>query len=142
MSIGMNFGEFKLVPEGEVVLFVKEAKAVPSGRPNKIQVNYVDQDGGTINAEFKINNDKAMFAFSMLWKTAMGTTPATIEPQDIPQLNGKYVLSEVTHSVVESTKEEGKMLTFANVKKTLKVVDGFGETETNDGDDSDDGYGI
>ena len=148
-GLNMQYGEFILVGEGEQVLLVESVKCVPKAKPTKIIVVYKAANGGKINASFAVNNDKAIFAFSMLFKAITGDTPEIVDFDDIPGLlEQKYVLSEVVHNLVEKNDDSGDVLTFANVKKTIKVVDGFtdGPTEQLDdnviSEDDDDDYGI
>jgi len=146
-KLNMNYGEFQLAEAGEQVLFVDSVKCVPSGKPNKIVVVYKTASKATINASFQVSNDKAIFAFSMLFKAITGATPEIVDFQEIPGLlEKKYVLSEVVHNTGAKPNDKGDYLTFANVKKTIKVVDGFTDGPTTELDDNtldeDDDYGI
>ena len=146
-GLNMNYGTFQTVPAGEQVLLVESVKCVPSGKPNKIVVVYKSQSSGSINASFQVSNDKAIFAFSMLFKAITGSTPEIVDFKDIPSmLEKKYVLCDVVHNLVEKNDDSGDMLTFANVKKTIKMVDGYVDGPTQQLDDNiipeDDEYGI
>ena len=77
----------------------------------------MNQDGSS--------NDKACNAFSFFAKTALNDF--AIPAVDPMTLVDRYIKLEVTHTDVPSTKEEGKTVTFVNVKNP-SVANGF-ETE-------------
>lgn len=133
MKIGANYGEFRLLPEGNNILKVLSVKLVPSGKPKEIEVVLVSQDKIKITNNYNINHDGAMFAFSMLYKFAVGSTPnefdsATLEKEMVDN----YVVCEIVHSKGSKKTEEGEDVYFANIKKVLEGAEGFDTKSVND----------
>ena len=99
----------------------------------KLTVYLVNAQGITHQERYALKradgsaNDGACNAFSYLAKTALNDY--TIEEVDPESLVDRYVKAEVTHTVVPSTKEDGKTLTFAHLGSKW-VADGFDTTPT------------
>lgn len=70
-------------------------------------------------------NEKAYNAFSYFAKTALkDPTRVAIDPNE---LVGHYIKAQVVHTIVPSTKEAGKTMTFANLSDKWQA-DGFDTT--------------
>lgn len=97
----------------------------------KLTIYLVNAQGITHQERFSLMNvsgapnEKAYNAFSYFAKTALNDyTRAAIDPND---LVGHYIKAEVVHTIVPSTKEAGKTMTFANLSNKW-VADGFDTT--------------
>lgn len=117
-------GEFKLVPQGEVVLKVAKATAVPSGKPEKIEIEYVDVNGAKIVSTYNLKDEKGVKVFSILVNKILGNL-TEFDTDNIHDLENKYVLCEITHKLVQSTKDPDKTLTFCNIAKFIEGRTGF-----------------
>jgi hypothetical protein len=124
-------GGFTLVPEGTHVFRIYKVDYDQTF--GKLVVHLVTAKGITHRENFGLMrkdgsmNEGACNAFSYFAKTALNDfTLAEIDHSD---LVGHYIKADVVHTQSESTKEAGKMLTFANTEN-YSVVDGFEETPT------------
>lgn len=123
-TIKLNLkSNFKLVKEGNRVLKISEAKATPSGKPNKIVLNMEDiEDGAKLINSFSLDNDKSLFALGMLLNVALGLEDGDdFDTKNINELVGIKLLCEISHS-------EYNEKTYANVKKIISRVDDDEET--------------
>lgn len=130
MLIKMNLkGNFTLVPEGERVLEITKAECTPSGKPNKMKVTFKDSEGGFVNNEYKFDNDKSLFAMGKLLETALGFEDGDEFDTkiDSDRLLGKKLLCEVVHVEGNTPNAEGKLPTFANLRRTISLVTDDGE---------------
>lgn len=111
-------GEFKLVPEGERVLEITGTKAIPSGKPNKIQLNMKDvEDGSTLVNSYNFDNDTSVWAMGVMLNIALGLEDGDeFDTRDLDKLIGVRLLCEVAHS-------EYNDKTYANVKRVISKVD-------------------
>jgi len=124
MKIKLNMtSNFKLVPEGERELKITKAECKPSGSPKRIDMTFQDSEGGFINSRYAFDNDKAMFAFAKMLEVLGYKDGDDFETKDAASLVGKTLLCEVVHSQGTQPNENGELPTFANIKKTLGVVD-------------------
>lgn len=126
MKIKMNMtSNFKLVPEGERELTITKVECKPSGKPTRIDVSFQDSDGGFVNSRYSFDNDKAMFAFAKLVEVALNFKDGDEfdTSKDPARLVGKKLLCEVSHSEGTQLNDEGEPIKFANVKKTLKLIE-------------------
>jgi len=110
--------EFKTVQEGERVLEITDAKATPSGKPDKVSLYMKDvEDGGTLINNYSFNNDISMWAMGIMLNTALGIEDGeTFDTKDLNKLVGVRLLCEVAHS-------EWNGKTYANVKKIIEKVE-------------------
>lgn len=119
---------FVLIPEGIHVFRIYAASYDEDF--GKIEVKMVNAHGITYTERFSIKNqndeynENALNAFSYFAKTALNDF--TIEDVDPEELVNHYIKAEIVHTQVESNKEPGKMLTFANTKQKWPA-DGFEE---------------
>lgn len=143
-GLDLNYGNYQLVPEGEVVLKIKSAKAVPAANPRKIIVELESFNGGSTKETYDLSNKTAVFAFTMLLSKATGYTGANIDLDTLGDvMNNKFVKCEVKHTVTDKVKDgvlvPNETTTFVNIKKTLAGANGFEEdTNINTVDDIDD----
>lgn len=126
MKIKMNLkSNFKIVPEGERVLKITKAECTPSGKPNKMKVTFQDTDGGFINSQYNFDNDKSLFAMGKMLETALQFEDGDEfdTKTDPAKLVGKVLLCEVVHTQGTKPNDEGELPTFANIKKTISLVE-------------------
>jgi hypothetical protein len=126
MKIRMNLkNNFKLVEEGERVLKITKAEVRPSGKPNSLVVTFQDTEGGFINNRYNFDNDKSLFAMGKLLEVALGFEDGDEfdTKSDTERLVGKTILCEVVHTQGNKPNENGELPTFANIKKTISLVE-------------------
>jgi hypothetical protein len=119
MRIKVNLqGNFAIVKEGERVLEITDAKATPSGKPEKLVLHMKDvEDGATLINNYNFNNNISLWAMGMMLNTALGMEDgAEFDTKNAKDLIGIKLLCEVEHS-------EYNEKTYANVKKVLSRVD-------------------
>lgn len=127
-------GGYKTVQEGERVLEITGAKALPSGKPDKISLNMKDvEDGATLINSYKFDNDTSMWVFGVMLNIALGLEDGSeFDTKDLDKLVGVKLLCEVAHSEYNGN-------TYANVKKVISKVNGStGVVETTSSVDEDD----
>ena len=127
MKITMNLkGNFVLVPEGERVLTITKAECTPSGKPNKLKVTFQDTESGYINSQYDFTNEKALFGMAKLLEAALGFEDGDEfdTKTDTDKLVGKKLLCEVVHTQGTKPNDKGELPTFANIKRTIELVDG------------------
>lgn len=117
---------FQLIPEGEQVLKIVEAKYDEDF--GKAEFKLVNVKGASCLERFSLlnqdgtPNEKALGAFSYFAKTALNNFD--IEDVDPTELVGHYIRAEVIHNKVPSTKDPTKMMTFVNLGDK-SPADGF-----------------
>lgn len=121
-----NKPEFKLIPEGRNVLKITEAKAVPSGKPQAIEVKFEAENGGKCQSIYNFNNEKGMFVLSLIIRNVFGDCDE-FETSRASELEGKFLEVEIKHTQKPSSTEEGKILTFVNIGKIIGSGEPFGE---------------
>ena len=128
MKIKMNL-KSNLVEEGERVLKITKAECTPSGKPNKLKVTFQDKDGGFINNQYNFDNDKSLFALGKLLEVALGFEDGDEfdTKTDVERLVGKTILCEVVHTQGSKPNENGEFPTFANIKRTISLVEETGD---------------
>lgn len=120
--------EFELVPSGVLTMKIESMELKPAFRPEVIEAVYVDSKGRKIKSSYTISNDKSLYVFSLVARAILGDVEQ-LDSQMIAQLVGHCIEVEVKHTTKESTKEAGKVNTFANISKILgKGVNPFGNT--------------
>lgn len=122
---------FSLIPEGTYVFRVYEV--THDEEFGKIEAKLVNAKGQTIIQRFNYKktddeyNEPVLNFFSFFARTVMQDMEADdVDPVD---MTNHYVKATVIHNEVESTKNPGKMNTFANLKD-FEEADGFDETPT------------
>lgn len=117
---------FTLIPEGVYVFRIYEASY--DEEFGKIVVKLVNAQGATQTERFDIKdnndeiNEKTLNAFSYFAKTAMNDF--TLEDVDPVELIDHYIRAEIVHTVVPSTKDPTKTVTFSNLGDK-SPADGF-----------------
>lgn len=124
-------GGFAIVPEGTHVFRIYNVDYDPTF--GKLVVHMVTAKGIVHRERFSLMrqdgsmNEGACNKFSFFAKTALNDfTLAEIDHSD---LVNHYIKCKVIHNQSESTKEVGKMVTFANIDE-YSVANGFEETPT------------
>lgn len=108
---------FTVIPEGDYVFRIYDATYDEDF--GIIEIKMVNAQGMTHTENFHIKNDndeyneKALNAFSYFAKTAMNDF--TMEDVDPEELIDHYILAEVVHTKVQSTKNSDKTVTFVNL---------------------------
>ena len=125
---------FTIIPEGEYVFRIYDVEYDEDF--GKLVIKLVNAKGETLAERFSLKdkndefNEKALNAFSYFAKTALNDFSLSdgddIDPMD---LIGHYIRAEVKHTSVESTKNPGKMNTYANLGDK-SPADGFDTTPT------------
>lgn len=125
-------GGFALVPEGTHVFRIYNVDY--DATFGKLIVHMVTAKGITHKERFGLMrqdgsmNEGACNAFSFFAKTALDNFG--LEEIDHADLINHYIKADVTHTHVDSTKEEGKQLTFAKLGN-FSVAKEFDITPTN-----------
>ena len=121
---------FTLIPEGTYVF--KITKVDYDETFGKMEISLITKDGkkhterySLLNANGEIN-EGALNAFSYFAKTALNDyTLSDIDEQD---LVGRYIKAEVVHNQQQSKRNNGKMMTFANLgDKAPATASDYGE---------------
>lgn len=132
MKIKLNLkNNYKLVPEGERVLTVKNAEFRPSGVPKELRVTFEDSEGGLINTRYDMTNDKSNWIMAIFISTALNLSSDVEEfdIKDVGKLIGKKLLCEVVHRDGTKPNNNGEIPTFANISKIIKRVDDYTDTD-------------
>lgn len=118
MKIKTTKGTFKMIPEGDQTLFVKDVKLVPAGRPQYVEFYYEHADGGNARDRLDLNHP---IAVSILGKRMDVALKGEVEEgtefeleEVIPMFKGKYVKARVEHNKVGDK-------TYANIKYIAEV---------------------
>lgn len=128
-TISMTSG-FTLIPEGTHVFRIYQVDY--NEEFGKLVVHMVNAQGITYQERFSlignggVPNDKACNAFSYFAKTALNNF--ALESIDHNDLVGHYIKLEIVHTVLPSTKDPTKTVTFANSGNNKAVADGFDTT--------------
>ena len=126
MKLKMNLkNNFKLVEEGERELTITKAECSPSGKPNKMTVTFQGKEGGSIINRYNFDNDKSLFAMGKLLEVALGFEDGDEfdTKTDPARLINKTILCEVVHTQGTKPNDDGELPTFANIKKTISLVE-------------------
>lgn len=124
MKITFNLQNFEPVPEGTRKMTITEAKAVPSGKPNKIETTFKDiETGRTLKNNYGLTNSGGLNAFGYLCRVAFNMKDMDeFDTDNINKLVGKTVLCEVVHTEGTQPREDGSLPIFANIKKVISLV--------------------
>lgn len=131
MKIKLNLkNNFKLVPEGERILTVKNAEFRPVGKPQELRITFEDSEGGTISTTYDMNNKTGLFIMGVLISTALGLQDGDdFDTKDVDKLVNKKLLCEIVHRNGQQPNENGEVPTFANIKRIIKLVDDYTDTD-------------
>lgn len=123
--------KFVLVPAGNVVLYLENIVAKPKAKPTVIEATFTHENGGTITNKYKLRVDpktkeielekNSAFPFSCLARAVLGNSLTDFSlSDDLGKLKGKYIECEVIHS---DPADNANGYVFANIKKTLRMVE-------------------
>lgn len=138
--------KFVLVPEGnDIVLLLEKIEAKPAAKPRVIEATFKHENGGVIKNKYKLIVDpktkeieldqNSAFPFSCLARAVMGNKLKDFSlSEDLPKLEGKYLECEVAHS---NPNDNENGYTFANIKKTLRMVEVESTEEEVDNEEDD-----
>ena len=118
MKIQLSTSSFKLIEKGFNTLKIVEAKAVPSGKPQAIEIKFVDRNGTPMNATYRFNNDKAMFVLSLILRAFFGDI-TEFDTNMVGDLVGEFLDVEIKHITKDSTQRPGETVIFANIGKVI-----------------------
>lgn len=123
MNFELTQGEgFKIIPEGNQILTIKEATAKPSAKPQVVEITLVNEEGASVKQKCDLTLDIGRTVFSIILRTIFGEI-SNFELNDIGKLVGTVVEVEIKHVIKESTKNPGKTVTFVNIGKWIRVCD-------------------
>jgi hypothetical protein len=131
MKIKLNLkNNYKIVPEGQRTLMITNAEFRPVGKPQELRVTFQDSEGGTISTTYDMNNKTGLFIMGVLISTALGLQDGDdFETKDVEKLIGKKLLCEVVHRDGTKSNDNGEVPTFANIKRIIKLVDDYTDTD-------------
>ena len=118
MKIQLSTSSFKLIEQGPNTLKIVEAKAVPSGKPQAIEIKFEDRNGTGMSATYRFNNDKAMFVLSLILRSFFGDI-TEFDTNMVGELVGEYLDVEIKHISKPSTQRPGENVVFANIGKVI-----------------------
>ena len=118
MKIQLSTSSFKLIEKGPNTLKIVEAKAVPSGKPQAIEIKFEDRNGTGMSATYRFNNDKAMFVLSLILRSFFGDI-TEFDTNMVGELVGEYLDVEIKHISKPSTQRPGENVVFANIGKVI-----------------------
>lgn len=126
MMIKYNLNTYEPVPMGERVLQITDAKCVPSGKPQKLEITYKDvETGRTLKSSYSFNIPGALMAMGFLCKTVLKMEDSgefdTIN--DTPKLVGKKILAVIKHVEGTTEREDGTLPVFANIEKVISLIE-------------------
>lgn len=137
--------KFVLVPAGNVVLYLENIVTKPKAKPTVIEATFTHENGGTITNKYKLRVDpktkeielekNSAFPFSCLARAVLGNSLTDFSlSDDLGKLKGKYIECEVVHT---DPNDNPNGYVFANIKKTLRMVE-VEDVEEEDLDDEED----
>lgn len=127
INLSENKGGFTLVPQGEQILTVTSAKAVPTARPETIVIEFSAPNGGTVKSNFDLNRESSMVPLSIFIRLVFDNQSlSTFDTAQLPQCVGKKIKAEIKHTIKDrisnGVKVEGQTSTFANISKFLEAI--------------------
>ncbi len=117
---------YKIMDEGTYIFYIYQVEE--DEEFGIIKVHYVTSDGQTIMERFTLkdkfgeDNEVALNMLSNLAILALGKEDD--EEVDTAEFVGHYIQADVEHTEVESKKNPGKMITYANLRNKASA-DGF-----------------
>ena len=132
MKIKLNLkNNYKIVPEGQRILTVKNAEFRPAGVPKELRVTFEDSEGGLINTRYDMTNDKSKWVMAIFISTTLNLSSDEewFETKDVGKLIGKKLLCEVVHRNGTKPNDNGEVPVFANINKIIKLVDDYTDTD-------------
>ncbi len=124
MMIKFNLNNFEPVPEGTRNLLITDAKAVPSGKPSKIEMTFKDTETNrTLMNNYNLTVPGAVNAFGFLCRVAFELQNMDeFDTNNIKDFIGKIVECEVVHTEGTQPRDDGSLPVFANISKVVKLV--------------------
>jgi hypothetical protein len=99
MVIKLNTNkDFKLIPEGEQILTIVDAKVTPSGAPQQIQIKFEDTNGASMLKTYKFEHSGAMYYFGTLLSALGIGDGETFDTNDAYKLIGRQLIVVVEHT--------------------------------------------
>ena len=132
MKIKLNLkNNYKIVPEGQRILTVKNAEFRPTGVPKELRVTFEDSEGGLINTRYDMTNDKSNWIMGIFISTALklSSDEEEFETKDVGKLIGKKLLCEVVPRDGTKPNDNGEVPVFANINKIIKRIDDYTDTD-------------
>lgn len=126
MLIKFNLEQFTPISEGEHVMEIVKAEAVPSGKPTSIKITFKSDDHGKqLVNNYNLLYSGGLMGFGILCRIALNMPDASeIETTtDLPKLVGKKLLCSIIHKEGTQPREDGSLPVFANIEKVLKLAD-------------------
>ncbi len=125
MNLKLTKSEFKLMAEGDNILQIAKAEALPPAAPKIINLTLEDVNGAKVNHRYNIENEKGMYWFSKLITMIYGD----ISDYDTSKLNeivGLFLNCTIYHTVTDGTNGPR---TWANVKSVNSIEYNFNGDE-------------
>lgn len=124
MKVKFNLSRtYKMIPEGNQVLTITDAVAVPSGAPTEFKITYADVNGTTFVD--KCNFTTTVWKLSRVCEAVFGIKDG--EEMEISEIikgiKGKQLECEVVHTKGNQPREDGTYPTFVNINKIIGVVE-------------------
>lgn len=127
--ITLTPSEYSIIPEGTYVFKVKSVEYKEEF--GKLTINLVTKDGQTMTERYGLLNAKkkpnegALKALSYMVRCC--TNFECGDDIDPDELVGKYIKATVEHTEVDSTKNPGTKMTYANLRDKHPAPNGFDE---------------
>ena len=130
MVVKFNLQNFDPVPEGTRRMVITEAKAIPSGKPSKIEITFKDiETGRTLKSNYNLQLNGGLMAFGFLCRTAFELKDMDeFDTNDVSKFVGRVLECEVVHTEGTQPREDGTLPVFANVKRVTRLVSTSQET--------------
>ncbi len=124
MKVKFNLNrDYKKIPEGNHVLTITDAVAVPSGAPSEFKITYTDEGGATLVD--KCNFTTTVWKLSRVCEAVFGIKDG--EEMEISEIingiKGKQLECEIVHTKGTQPREDGTYPTFVNIKNIIGVVE-------------------
>lgn len=116
---------FVRVPEGEQIITITSAKAVPSGKPQYIEVEFEHANGGKVKSTYDLAKEMGQIIFSILLRNTIGAIK-TFDTDNVGLLVGKSIVAEIAYTKAVNKNDPTKTVTFVNIKRII----GKAETPT------------
>lgn len=130
MKIKLNLEQFTPISEGEHVMEIMKAEAVPSGKPTSIKITFKsDEKDKQLISNYNLAYSGGLMGFGILCRIALNA-PDAMEIDtvtDLPRLVGKKVLCSIIHKEGTQPREDGSLPVFANIEKVLSRIEDNGE---------------
>lgn len=125
MKIKFNLNSFEPVPAGIRRMEITEAKAIPSGKPSKIEITFKDMETSRIiKNNYNLTIPGGLNAFGFLCRTAFNLADMDeFDTDNVKDFVGRRLLCEVVHTKGTEPRDDGSYTIFANIKKVSTIPD-------------------